>query len=313
MEIKRSITRLFGLILLAISLHSCKTIEIKEEWAFMKSQYKLENFERGFKNQNETNKQTAQKVYHLITNTQEEKLLEQNEIFFSRHFIKNATDTTEYFIFQPQNPTKTAVFFMGNGSSIADYIPWLQEMSKQSQTSIYIPNYKGSGNSTGEPKFHPQFEINNNFITHIEEEHHQKVDFLIGYSLGTVFASKVATEKKIPNLILLAPFSDAESYFEHYKKRNTRGILFIFRPFINFTAEDHLLKISTITPLKKYTGNLLLIHGTKDKILPYSMSEKIFQEATTPHKELLPVKNGSHGAPFYKDVWQNLIDYIKNK
>ena len=45
----------------------------------------------------------------------------------------------------------------------------------------------------------------------------EKVDYVFGHSLGTVFATKLAVDDKIPNLILLAPASNLNDMISYFK------------------------------------------------------------------------------------------------
>ena len=63
--------------------------------------------------------------------------------------------------------------------------------------------------------------------------------------------------------------------------------------------------------IKNYHGNLLLIHGTNDTNLPYSMSEKILKNCPSNSKKLITVKDGDHYAAFKKENWNKLITEVK--
>ena len=63
--------------------------------------------------------------------------------------------------------------------------------------------------------------------------------------------------------------------------------------------------------IKNYHGNLLLIHGTNDRNLPYSMSKKILENCPSSSKKLVTVKYGDHYTAFKKENWNKLITDLK--
>jgi pimeloyl-ACP methyl ester carboxylesterase len=173
-------------------------------------------------------------------------------------------------------------------------------------------NYRGYGKSDGTPSFKTQFKDNTNFLNFIIEKDHQKPKIMIGYSIGTIAASYLASENNLDELYLLAPFSNAEETISYLKKGKTKGLKSIFRPFIKITAEEHLLKISNTEKVKNYTGKLTILHALDDSVLPYKMGKELYEISPSSKKELITIENGGHGSVFYKKNWDRVIEMIKS-
>ena len=173
-------------------------------------------------------------------------------------------------------------------------------------------NYRGYGKSDGTPSFKTQFNDNKYFLDEIIRTE-GKVNYVIGYSLGSVFASRLATENNIQNLYLLSPFSNAKTLLAYQKKAFTRGPKILFRPFLKLKTEEHLLSISNTEQVQKFRGNLVIMQGTSDKVLPYSMGVSLYENAITHSKKMYPIKNGEHNAPFEKENWKYIIDEVKTQ
>lgn len=128
--------------------------------------------------------------------------------------------------------------------------------------------------------------------------------------MGTVFATKLAVDNKIPTLALLAPASNIDKIAEHFK-----GLApFWARPYFNFSEikKSELAKIGNNTEnIKQYFGKLILSYGTKDENLPFSMSEEIYENCPTKDKYLLKIENGDHYAPLTEKNWTQIIDKLK--
>ena len=184
----------------------------------------------------------------------------------------------------------------------------LSELSKRDNIKIYVLNYNQYGFSTGNATFKNQFLLNQNFYNFVNEK--QKVNFTAGHSLGTVFATKIAVDNKIPNLILLAPASNLEDLVSYF-----RGIYpFYAKPYINaneLEKSDIAKNGKSSDNIKKYYGNLTLIHGTKDENLPFYMSEKILANCPSKNKELIKINNGDHDSPYLKENWELLIKKLQ--
>lgn len=204
------------------------------------------------------------------------------------------------------------MFFIGNTSSITNFANDLIALAKQTNSKIYILNYRGYGKSDGIPSFKTQFNDNKHFFDEIIRAE-SKVNYVIGYSLGSIFASRLATENNIPNLYLLSPFSNAKTLLAYQKKAFTRGPKIVLRPFLKLKTEEHLLSISNTEQVQKFKGNLVIMQGTSDKVLPYSMGVSLYENAITPSKKIYPLKNGEHNAPFKKENWNIIINEVKNQ
>lgn len=220
----------------------------------------------------------------------------------------SSNSNSEYYTITPKSYDKVGIFMLGNQFNVFNLFDNLTELSKRDNIKIYVITYTGNGYSDGKSSFENQFTINQNFYNYIESK--EKINYIFGHSLGTVFATKLAVDNKIANLVLLAPASNFDDLVDYFKSQTN----ILIRPYFN-TSE---LKNSGIVNLgntseniKNYNGNLLLLHGTKDSNLPFYMSEKILANCPTKTKKLVPLKNGDHYAPFVKNNWAELIKNVK--
>lgn len=206
---------------------------------------------------------------------------------------------------------KRGLFFLGNGTSILNVADKLLELSARTGSAIYVLNYRGYGKSKGTPSFKTQFYDNEHFIASIQKQTGESFQFCIGYSLGSIFATYAAVDNQVGSLYLLSPFSNTKQLFAHAKKQNTKGVKLVLRPFIKVTAEEYLLRISNTEKLKQYHGKLVVFHGTKDKTLPYSMGQNLYNSYQAETKEFIPLINKGHDAAFESSNWQLLIQRLK--
>lgn len=292
---------------------SCKTIQVQEKWAFAPSEYSKDQLVQQNENSNASliEKALSLKAIEAILDTDNEFIIEKNSVTLNRYFYPiNDSIKVEYFVFQPKNTNKTGLFYMGNSSNIFDFSDNLFELASKTNSQIYVINYRGYGRTKGIPSFLTQFSDNSIIVNEVIQKQ-RKIDYVIGFSLGTVFASYSASELKTDALYLLAPFSNTKDLFKYFKRQNTKGIKALFRPFLKFSAEEYLLNVSNTAKIKSYTGKFIIFHGNNDKQLPYFMGQSLYKNSISKNKALITIEGGNHWSPMLPENWNLLIEKIK--
>lgn len=240
----------------------------------------------------------------FISSTKEDSV-KLNQTIIKRQFKEfEQNSNSEFYTITPNYCKKTGIFMLGNQFNVFNMLDDLTELSKRDSTKIYVIVYNGNGYSKGTSDFSTQFRVNQKFFDFINST--EMVNFVAGHSLGTVFATKLATDNKIPKLALLAPASNIDDIADYFK-----GLApFWARPYFNF-SEIKKSEISIVgnssENIKNYFGILILSHGTKDENLPFSMSEKIYENSKSKDKNLIKIENGDHYAPLVGENWKNIM------
>ena len=232
-----------------------------------------------------------------------------NNTKIKRDFKKlTKNSNSEFYSITPTSYKKVGIFMLGNTFNVFNIFQQLTELAQKDRIKFYIITYTGNGYSDGKSSFKNQFDVNQSFYNYINSN--EKVDYVFGHSLGTVFATKLAVDDKIPNLILLAPASNLNDMVSYFKSISN----ILVRPYFNTTelTESGVDKLADNSEkIKNYHGNLLMIHGTNDTNLPYSMSEKILKNCPSNSKKLITIKDGNHYTAFKKENWNKLITELK--
>lgn len=123
-----------------------------------------------------------------------------------------------------------------------------------------------------------------------------------GVSMGAVMAMLV-TELKIKNnlrfLVLDSGFTTFKKSLAATVRPKFLKIFFFGISFFTYIFHRYTLgKIKPINAMKKITTPLLIIHGSKDKPVPLSMAEELYQAAKTTKKDLVIVNGASHAKGF---------------
>ena len=124
----------------------------------------------------------------------------------------------------------------------------------------------------------------------------------VGYSstgvLGTGVSIEVAQNKEFAGIILESPFTsmvDAGKFYYPYLP-------------VSLLLKD---KYETVKKLKNVNIPILVMHGKKDKIVPFHMGKQVFQKANTPKFSYFP-DNDDHMMDYNKDLLETLSNFFKS-
>ena len=181
--------------------------------------------------------------------------------------------------FKAQNPVGIVLYLKGNSRSIKGWGKFAIDFVRYNYDVIMV-DYRGFGKSTGRRS---QQGIKNDMqlvYDKIKERVDEKYIILYGRSMGSGFATKLASTNHPRMLILDAPY---------YSMAKSTGR---YLPFLPMTF---LLKfpIPTYKWIKYVKCPIHIIHGTEDKLIPFTSSIKlsaINSELTRFH----PIIGGGH-------------------
>ncbi|EAR62290.1 alpha/beta hydrolase [Neptuniibacter caesariensis] len=115
--------------------------------------------------------------------------------------VGNTVVTTEV-----RNQRKALIYFGGNAEDVSKRL----EDFKQTfpNHSLYLLHYRGYGGSDGNPREESIYQDAQALYERVQKDHTEIV--LMGRSLGTGIATRLAAEKAIENLILVTPYTSIE-------------------------------------------------------------------------------------------------------
>ncbi len=291
----KNLLALFPFVFLLLSC----SYKISERSGFKATAYDLDYEIKSRDKYSKNEKDRWIKPIKLIIDSIENNIITSDSIKLHRDYYSiNDSIKLEYFEYIPNTYNRLIYFFIGNQSSHTSYIEYLTELAIKSESKIVALNYRGYGNSNGLSSFRTQFSDNQSFYENYIYNSKDLNIVIIGYSLGSVFASDLGANANPEKLILLSPFSDVNDLLKHYKKNFTQGVKFVMRPFVKLTANEYLMNISNVSCLKKYSNHLLIMHAKDDRELPYRMGKKLYNESISLNKEFISIKKGGHSATF---------------
>ena len=219
-----------------------------------------------------------------------------------------------------QNSNKWAIVVHGYGGSgklMSDKSKYFYDMGY----NVLIPDLRGHGKSEGDyigMGWKDRLDIIS-WINFIIKENPNAEIVLHGTSMGAATVLMTSGENLPSNvkaIVADCAYTSAWDEFsyqlETYLKVPSYYILNVTNMVTKLKAGYSLKEASALECVKKATVPILFIHGDKDKFVPYSMMDKLY-DATSSPKEKLTIDGGEHAnsdlvTPFL--YWLTLEDFL---
>lgn len=194
----------------------------------------------------------------------------------------------------------TILFSHGNAEDIGTSLPFLESI-KATGFSIFTYDYRGYGTSTGnatEETSYQDAEAAFDYLVNNLSVPTNRI-IVLGRSLGGAVAVDLAQRRQVGGLII-------ESSFVSAYRVLTKIPVFPFDKF------------KSLSKIKKINCPVLVIHGTKDEIIPFWHGERLFQEVEE-QKQSLWVEGADHNNLFaraeerYKQALVEFVTLIENE
>ena len=193
---------------------------------------------------------------------------------------------------------KTVVYFHGNAGSLENRIHKLNHF-KNMNVNFLIIAWRGFSGNLGKPSENALYEDGKSAINWLKNKGLSDSDLIIyGESLGTGIATEVSQNKKYAGLILETPFTSMIAAAKN------------FYPYIpvSLILKD---KYKNDEKIKNINIPVLVMHGEKDQIVPFSMGQKMFDLANDPKSSYF-TKHDDHMMEFDNNMVFQLSSFIKS-
>lgn len=196
-------------------------------------------------------------------------------------------------------PKAVIVQFHGNGQNLTTHFLSLYEAPSEG-IAYLVFDYRGYGESEGRPNPSGVIKDGVAAIRWMHKKYPNKPLIVFAQSLGGAIAfksvNKIKSEVPIALMVAECTFPDyrtaARTVFAN------SFLTYLFQPLawaVVDNSESPKEDIPQISPIP-----LIVVHGTKDQVLPDSLGKKIFELAKEP-KEFWPVPGGRHLEFMFKD------------
>lgn len=200
---------------------------------------------------------------------------------FDEHTVK-AEDNTElnYIYFKVPQPKGIILYFHGNRGSLKRW----GEIAGRFTTygyDVLVMDYRGYGKNRGD--FDPiKMESDARLFYNLGKQFFSEDSIIVyGRSLGSHFATLVASENKPQRLILETPFTSITDIFWD------KLPMFPVKKLIH-------IEFDNVSLIKKVTSPITVFHGFGDRVVSYQIGKKLFDAATIHAKVLVSIPGGRH-------------------
>ncbi len=201
-----------------------------------------------------------------------------------------------WFIEKDLSRFKTLLIFHGNAGDLSNRIYKLNELNKL-EINILLISWRGFSGNNGSPteknlykdaeaaiRWLNQKKISNNRI------------ILYGESLGTAVAIEMAKKNNFNSIILESPFTSIENSAKNY---------YPYLP-IKLLLKD---RYDSIDKIQKIKSPILIMHGKRDDVVPFSMGQELFAKANDP-KHSYFTQNDDHMMEFNLELLKEIKNFI---
>jgi hypothetical protein len=177
--------------------------------------------------------------------------------------------------------SKALVWFHGNAENIG-HGSWHLKFYSRLGVNVLALDYRGYGRSEGSPDEAGVYRDADAAYDFLVENRRIRPENLVlfGHSLGGAVAIDLASRRKCGALIVESSFTSGRDM----ARRMFRLPLMEYVPKSRF---DSLAKMARVK------APVLVVHGTADPVIPFSMSRKLFEAASEP-KFFFPVEGAGH-------------------
>ena len=192
---------------------------------------------------------------------------------------------------------KTLVFFHGNAGDLRNRIYKLN-LIKNFDINFLIVAYRGFSGNEGSPTEEGLYQDAKDTLHWLNKQGIEDKQIIIyGESLGTGVATEVAQYKKFAGIILESPFTSMVEAGKHY---------YFYLP-VSLLLKD---RYETNKKLKNINSPILVMHGKKDKIVPFHMGKQVYENANEPKFSYFP-DNDDHMMDYNEDLLKTLGSFFK--
>ncbi|MFC1720825.1 alpha/beta hydrolase [Patescibacteria group bacterium] len=186
---------------------------------------------------------------------------------------------TRMYVTENNNPDTLVIFYHGNAGSACDRSLWNYFFNTLDVSNIFV-EYAGYSNDPRTPSEKLIYQDVRNVQEYVATLPYKRI-VIVSESIGSGAATYHTTLEDIDELLLITSFrelADVAAY--HYPIYPVRLLL-----------KD---KFDNVANLSNFAGNLTIIHGEEDEIIPVHLGKQLFDETDVAQKKFIAIPNARH-------------------
>ncbi len=201
--------------------------------------------------------------------------------------------------FKVPNARGVVYYLKGNSKSVKGWGKFAKDFVSKGY-DFFMADYRGMGKSSGKRTEVTLYNDAQHVYQWLEEKYGEENIIVYGRSLGSGVSARIASWNKPKMLILDSP------YF---------SFLYQIRRYAFFLPLRWLLKYQIRTDyfLKKVSCPVFIIHGKKDRLIPFNQSE-LLQSINPDRIKIFPIEEGGHNnLPSFPEYHEWLYDVLNDE
>ncbi len=175
----------------------------------------------------------------------------------------------------------TTLLFAGNGYSIDSVDGSLRALAAAGATVVEY-DYRGFVFSSGTPDIAAFRADALRLYDKAVQTDGGKPVVVFGYSLGTLFASYVASQRAVRGVVLVAPIASVDEQFRFTSNAKP--------------GDDMVTAFNVDAMIAQSQAPLLVVHGTADETIAFAEGKEVFGSSPATKKTFVPVQGAGHEA-----------------
>jgi fermentation-respiration switch protein FrsA (DUF1100 family) len=196
-------------------------------------------------------------------------------------FTRDGLRLHGWFVPHRQSQT-TLIWFHGNAGNISHRLANIRLLHELAEVHVFIFDYRGYGRSEGEVSEEGTYLDGEAAVEYLRSARGTQTKGMVffGRSLGAAVAAEMATRISPMALILESPFVSIRE---------------MARETFPYLPVGYLLrtKYDIVGKVRKVTSPVLVLHGDRDEIVPFSQGKKVFAVAPEP-KQFYTIVGAGH-------------------
>ena len=200
----------------------------------------------------------------------------------------------------PKRGKPTVLYLHGNAGHIAKRTARLQRLMDRGY-GVIAPSLRGGNGSKGWPTeagIAADIDVLYAAITNGKLTGIPTIPILYGESIGAAIAINLATTANPMAVVLEAPFTSLKDVAAH------------MHPQLPLVTGLMLSRWPSIKRVPDVKAPLLILHGTRDELIPISMGRALLKAAGSAQKELYPVQGAGHINMWTGDAQRRLYKFL---
>lgn len=201
--------------------------------------------------------------------------------------------------FEIENPKGILLYYHGNAGSLARWGE-IVGFFVEKKYSVIVMDYRQYGKSSGLLSQEQLYEDSMLWYAFAKAQYPITPLTVYGRSLGTTFATYVASQKGIDQLVLETPF------YSIVNEAKTRFTILPVKKLLRYT-------FPTYQYINDVKAPITILHGTEDGVVSYEHGKRLYNSIKQKEKEFVTVQGGGHNDLIDFEQYRMAIDKMLDR